>query len=148
MLHALFTLAVVGFVISLYGYVTERKVKQDPSFKPACDISDKISCSKAMLSPYANILFLSRYEVAMEPHENSFYFSTFSLALIYYAFAGLFALLNLSEIIFFAALASCILSCYLAYLLFFKIKTLCILCTSLYLVNFLMLFFAYKAMGI
>jgi vitamin-K-epoxide reductase (warfarin-sensitive) len=130
MLHVLLILALIGFAISLYGYITEQKVKKDAAFKAACDISDKVSCTKVMLSPYADL----------------FFFSTFGIALVYYAFIGILAAFNLINIIFFASIASCLLSCYLAYLLFFKIKLLCVLCVSLYVVNFLMLFFAYTAM--
>lgn len=130
MLTVLLILAAIGFSISAYGYMTEQKVKKDASFKAACDISDKVSCTKVMLSPYADM----------------FFFSTFGIALVYYALIGALAYFNLANIIFIASLGSCLLSCFLAYLLIFKIKSLCILCTSLYVVNFLMLLIAYTAM--
>ncbi len=130
MLNVLLALAIIGFSISVYGYITEQKVKKDESFKAACDITDRISCTKVMLSPYSNM----------------FFFSTFGLALAFYACIGLLAILNLANTIFIAAIGACLLSCYLAYLLIFKIKSLCVLCTSLYVINFLILIFAYRAM--
>jgi vitamin-K-epoxide reductase (warfarin-sensitive) len=130
MLTVLLTLAIIGFAVSAYGYITEQKVKKNASFKAACDLSDKVSCTKVMLSPYADM----------------FFFSTFGIALVYYALMGVLAYFNLANMILIASLGSCLLSCFLAYLLIFKIKSLCILCTSLYVVNFLMLFLAYKAM--
>lgn len=126
MLTILLILAVIGIAVSAYGYITEQKVKKDASFKAACDISDRVSCTKVMLSPYANM----------------FFFSTFGIALVYYALIGVFAYFNLVNIIFIASIGSCLVSCFLAYLLIFKIKSLCVLCTSLYVINFLMLLFS------
>jgi vitamin-K-epoxide reductase (warfarin-sensitive) len=130
MLITLFSLAALGLAISLYTYRTEQKIKKDSSFKPACDISDRISCSKPMLSPYANI----------------FFFSNATIGIVYYALIGILAYFNYVHVILLAAVGSCLASCFLAYLLYFKIRTLCILCTSLYVVNFLILVAAYIAM--
>ncbi len=130
MLTIILMLAAIGVAISIYGYITEQIVKQDASFKAACDISDRVSCTKVMLSPYANM----------------FFFSTFGIALTYYALIGVLAYFDLVNVIFIASIGSCLLSCFLAYLLIFKIKSLCVLCTSLYVINFLMLFLSYKAM--
>lgn len=130
MLNIFLILAVIGFIISLYTYITEQKIKKDLAFKPFCDISDRISCTKPMLSPYANI----------------FFFSNALVGVLYYVLIGVLAYLNYINLIFYAAIISCIISCFLGYLLYFKIKSLCLLCTSLYIINFLILFFAYKAM--
>jgi vitamin-K-epoxide reductase (warfarin-sensitive) len=130
MMSLLLILAFIGFGLSLYAYITEQKVKQDASFKPACDISDKISCSRVMLSPYAKMLFVSNAVIGMA----------------YYALIAGLAYFNQINIIFFAAIASCLVSLYLAYLLIFKIKSFCVVCSSLYVVNILILFLAYKAM--
>lgn len=127
MMNAILILAIIGFIISVYTYITEQKVKNDATFKPACDLSDKISCSKPMLSPYANL----------------FFFSNALVGIAYYVLIAVLAYFNLMNIIFFAALGSCAVSCVLAYLLYFKIQAFCILCTSLYIVNFLMLIIAY-----
>ena len=59
MMFVIVLLAVLGFGISLYTYITEQKVKLNPEYKPVCDLSDRISCSKPMKSQYANIFFLS-----------------------------------------------------------------------------------------
>ncbi len=116
-------LATVGFCISLYTYITERKVKAMPNFKPMCDISDRISCSKPMKSEYSNIFFFSNAIIGMG----------------YYVLIALLALYNATTLLLITTIAGCLVSCWLAYLLFFKIKSLCILCTSLYVINFLLL---------
>ena len=111
--------AAIGFCISLYTYVVEKKIKENPTYKPVCDISDRISCSKPMNSRYANIFFFSNALVGM----------------LYYVLIIILAMLNATQLIFIASLCSCILSCILGYLLYFKIKSFCLLCTSLYIIN-------------
>ena len=130
MLRTLFTLAITGFLISIYAYITEEKLKKDSSFKPACDLSDRISCSKPLKSEYANL----------------FYISNTIAGIMFYALLAILAFFNMTAALFYAAIAACIASIYLAYLLYFKIGALCLLCTSLYIVNALLLFFSYQEM--
>ncbi len=119
-------LAALGFGISLYTYLLERRVKQEPNYKPVCDLSDRISCSKPMKGPYANIFFFSNAVVGM----------------MFYVVIGLLAMMHAQTLLFIAALGGCLVSCVLAYLLYFKIKSLCLLCTSLYIINGLLLYFS------
>lgn len=130
MLRTLFILGIVGSMLSIYAYITERNIKQDATYKPFCDISDRISCSKPLLSPYSNL----------------FFFSNALAGIIFYLMITILAYLNQTALIFYASLASSVITLVLAYLLYFKIQSFCILCTSLYMVNVLILFFAYKAM--
>lgn len=128
MMLIIIILAAIGFCIAAYTYFTEKKFQKDPSFKPVCDISDKISCTKPMASPYANILFVSNAIIAM----------------LFYVVIAIFALLHIKVAVLVTATAGVIGSLFLAYLLFFKIKTLCLLCTSMYLINILILIFAIR----
>lgn len=123
MLPIFIALATLGFIISLYAYITERKVKDDPNYKAACDLSDTVSCTKPMQSEYANLFFIS----------NSF------LGMAFYACIATLAFFDAAQLLFFASLMSCVFTCYLAYVLYFKIKSLCIICTSLYIINFSLL---------
>jgi vitamin-K-epoxide reductase (warfarin-sensitive) len=123
MILPIFVLALIGFGISLYAYFVEKKIKEDASYKPACDLSDRISCSKPLNSQYGNLFFVSNTVAGMS----------------FYALIALLAALNASTLILVAAIGACILTLYLAYLLYFKIKSLCLVCTSLYVVNFLIL---------
>jgi len=129
MLTIILILATIGFAISLYAYITEQQIKMDRSYKPACDLSDRISCSKPMLSPYANLLFFSNNLVGVA----------------YYILVAFLAYFDQVNLVFYAVIANCLFSCFLAYLLIFKIRSFCILCVSLYVVNIAMLIVAYKA---
>ncbi len=118
--------AVIGFCISLYTYLLEKKVKENPDFKPACDLSDRVSCTKPMFSPYANL----------------FYFSNALVGMAYYFLIVVLALLHAPTLLVIATIGGFIVSCILGYFLYFKIKSLCILCTSMYIINLILLVLA------
>ncbi len=116
-------LAALGLGISIYTYITEIRLKQDPTYKPVCDLSDRISCSKPMQSPYSKLFFVSNAV----------------MGILFYAGMIILALASASTLVLIGSIGSCALSCVLAYLLYVKIQTICLLCTSLYIINFLML---------
>ncbi|MBI2774880.1 hypothetical protein HYX58_02650 [Candidatus Dependentiae bacterium] len=119
-------IAAIGFFISLYAALTERKVNEDPNYKAACDLTDTISCTKPMKSEYSNLFFIS----------NSF------AGMIYYAIIAVLAYLQMPLLIFIITAGGALFSCFLAYLLYFKIKALCLVCTSLYIINALLFIIA------
>ncbi len=121
-------LAVIGFSISLYAYMVERKIRKVPTYKPVCDISDWVSCTKPMKSPYSDLFFVSNALVGM----------------IFYIVIAILAVLNAIALLLVASIVACTVSSALAYLLYFKIKALCILCTSLYIINAILLFLSIK----
>jgi vitamin-K-epoxide reductase (warfarin-sensitive) len=123
-----FVLAAIGFCISLYAYLTEKKIKEDPNYKAACDLSDTVSCTKPMKSEYANL----------------FYFSNSFLAMLYYISIAVLSFLQLPLPLLIITIAGALFSCFLAYILYFKIKALCLVCTSLYVINALLLILAVK----
>lgn len=116
-------LAAIGFCISVYTYLLEQKIKVQPNYKSACDLSDRVSCTKPMKSPYGAI----------------FYFSNAIIGAAYYLMVIVVALLNMHTLLLFATICGCIVSAFLAYLLYFKIKSLCLLCTTLYIINIMLL---------
>lgn len=112
-------LSALGFAISLYTYLLELKVKRMPQYKPFCDISDKISCTKVMKSEYASL----------------FYISNALFALVFYVFMFAFALKRMIIPLIIGSFGAFAVSLFLAYILYFKIKSFCLLCTSLYVTN-------------
>lgn len=120
---AVLILAIIGFCVALYSYFVESKMKADARYKPACDINDRISCSKAINSQYGTLFLLS----------NSVW------GMIYYAAVAALALMGFHTLLIIATTLGVLASIGLAYLLYFKIKTLCVVCTSLYIINALLL---------
>jgi vitamin-K-epoxide reductase (warfarin-sensitive) len=112
-------IALIGLAISLYGINVERKLQQNAQYKAACDINDSISCSKPMLSEYNKMFGIS---------------NIWASALYYCAIIALI-LLNLPKLTLLLACAGVAVSAVFAYILYFKIQSLCLICTSLYIVN-------------
>ncbi len=112
-------ICIIGLIISIYGIFVERTIKQNNMYKPACDISDKISCSKPFLSSYNEMLGIS---------------NIWASALYYLAILTL-TILDLTTIAFLLSCMGLIASSIFAYILFFKIKSLCLICISLYVIN-------------
>lgn len=122
MLAFIFT-ATIGFFVSLYTFIMEQKVKQNPQYKPFCDITDKISCVKAAQSPYSHTLYISNSIIGM----------------LFYPFITGLAAAQANILLCITVFLACIVSVRFAYILFFKIKTLCVLCVTIYIVNFVLL---------
>lgn len=119
MITPIFILSFIGFGISLYTYLLEQKIKQTPDYKPACDLSDTVSCTKPIKSNYGKLFFVSNSVMGM----------------LYYCGVALLAFLNASMLLVLASFGGIIVSCILAYILYFKIKSFCLLCNALYIVN-------------
>jgi vitamin-K-epoxide reductase (warfarin-sensitive) len=126
MLISIIIVALIGFIISMYTFFIEQRLKQEPDYKPACDINDRISCTKPIKSEYANL----------------FYFSNAVLGMVYYLMVALLAYLNMGTLLVIATIGGCVASLVLASILFFKIESLCVLCISLYVINITLLILA------
>jgi len=112
-------IALIGLAISTYGIMVERNIQQSALYKPACDISSKISCSRPFLSTYNKMLGISNIWVSA----------------LYYCAIIVLTILNLQTITLLLTCAGVAVSAVFAYILYFKIQSLCLICTSLYIVN-------------
>lgn len=122
MIELIILFALFGFILSVYAYAVETKLKKDISYKPACDISDRISCSKALTSQYANLFFIS----------NSF------AGLLFYGLVAILAFFDAILWLKIVTLLGFVATFLLAYLLYFKVKSFCVLCSSLYTINIIL----------
>ncbi len=119
----LIVLDCLGIGISLYAVYVFSRIKKNSAYRAVCDISDKVSCTKTMISPYGSYFGISLVYVAL-----GFY----SLILV-------LALFKAHMLIFVVSLLGVIASGYFAYLQYWKLKLLCLICTSLYIINILLL---------
>jgi vitamin-K-epoxide reductase (warfarin-sensitive) len=117
------SLSIIGFLLSLYALYVEYKVEKEASYKAVCDINNRMSCTKAFTSKYGKILGIS----------NAYY------GVVYYLIVFVLTFTVYSDIIFYLAILGGVGSIYLAYILYFKLKDICVVCTSVYVVNVLML---------
>lgn len=130
MLISVMLISFVGFTISLYGLWVEYQVKKDANYKAVCDISDRASCSKTFLSPWGALLGVS----------NTY------LGLIFYLAMFVLGGLHLNGLVLLGAVGACIFSLFLAYILYAKVKTICFICISIYVINALLLWAAYDSL--
>lgn len=121
MITSIFLLSLVGLAVSVYTYLLEEKIKKEPTYKPVCDLSDRISCSKPIKSNYGKLFFISNSLMGM----------------LYYVVVGLLALVDAHTLLLILSSVALLLSGILAYILYFKIKSFCLLCNAIYLVNIL-----------
>ena len=112
-------LAVIGLLISIYGITVERNLQQDEQYKAACDISDMVSCSRPMLSSYNALLGISNIWASA----------------CYYLIVIAIALVDQPQLLMIITSAGLIATLIFAYILYVKIRSLCLICTSLYIVN-------------
>ena len=129
MLLSIAITALIGFSVSLYAYIVEKKIKENPLYKPACDLSARISCSKPITSSYGKIFFISNSLAGM----------------CFYAVIAILALIGATKLLLLATLGGVLFSCVLAYILYVKIQSLCIVCTTLYVVNGILLYLSIQA---
>lgn len=121
-------LACAGFGVSLYAYFVERKIMADANYKAACDLTDRISCTKPLTSQYAKLFFISNSLAGM----------------IFYTLVALLGFYEAPNFLLLFASAGLLSSIVLGYLLYFKVKALCLLCTSLYIINICLFVISYN----
>ncbi len=110
----------VGFAVSVYAFYVRRKLLRDSSYKPSCDISDHISCSKAFGSRYSKTMGIP---------------NALAGGLYYVAMFILFFFEPLRKYLVYLTLPAVAFSLYLAYISYFRQRNLCLVCTFTYLIN-------------
>jgi len=119
---AMIILALCGFLISSYSFFIELRLKKDRNYKPACDLSDYVSCSTPVMSEYGKI----------------FGFSNALTGIIYYFLIIFSVIMRLPYVVFVLAVTGLFVSFFLAWLLYFRIRTFCLLCSLTYVVNIIL----------
>lgn len=127
MIHIIVGLACVGLISALYGLFVERTLKENKDYKPVCDISDRVSCTRPMLSSYANMFGIS----------NS------ALCALYYVSIMLIAFWGNTHVLFLMTSIGMLATLFFAYILYFKIKSFCLICTMMYLINLALISICY-----
>ena len=124
-MKVILTLSVVGFILSIYTFYVEKKLKKNKNYKAVCDVSDQISCTKVAKSAYSKLGGIPNSVKGMG----------------YYALIFVLALLNYEQYALYLASAGMAMTLYLAYISYFKLKNYCLVCNGVYIVNILLLYF-------
>ncbi len=128
MILAVQIVSVIGFLLSLYSYYVEKKIKKNHHYKALCDISSKINCSQIARSKYSHMI---------DGISNSL------LGMLSYVLVFAMAFYSITYVLY-LSMAALIASVYLGYVQYFKIKKVCIVCSLIYAVNILLFIFSYK----
>ena len=123
-------LSILGFLISLYAFKIELNLKKNQEYKALCELNEQFSCSKAIKSKYDHLAGVSN-------SIGGFFF---------YALIFTLVSLNLNNFVFYLILIGFLSSIYLAYLSLIKLKTLCLICNSIYIINTFLLIFSYLSL--
>ncbi len=120
-------LSLIGLSLSVYSIYVEYKLSKSKKYKALCDFGKKASCTRAFSSKFGKIFGIS----------NSF------LGFMFYIMIFSLSFYNQINYIFYLSALSLPLTIYLLYSLYFKLKDFCLVCTAIYIVNFLILIFSY-----
>jgi vitamin-K-epoxide reductase (warfarin-sensitive) len=115
-------LSVLGILLSLYTLYLHWKINKEYSYKAVCDLSDRFSCTKSIRSKEGKIFGIPNgvFGIGFYGVLLALTFSEFTNYIVPLTTIGVFA------------------SFYFAYNLYFKVKTICLVCNSIYLVNLLL----------
>jgi vitamin-K-epoxide reductase (warfarin-sensitive) len=129
MMSVLFILATIGLALSFYALHVEQYAGRKKGYQAVCDINEELSCTRAFTSDYGQTWGVS----------NAVY------GVFFYLIVLMLSIANESGYILVLSLCAVIGSMYLAYVQYGKLKTLCVVCTAIYLVNILLLIFSFRA---
>ena len=127
MQRTIFTIAIIGLILAIYAFYTERKLAKNKNYKAVCDFNEQLSCSKNFKSAEAKTFFIP----------NSV------LGILFFIIIIILAYFNRLDYIFYISLPSTLFTIYLAYVSYIKLKNFCLVCTSTYIVNILIFYISY-----
>ena len=122
------SLAVIGMLLAGYLIYVERRLFTSKRYKPLCDISKTVSCSKAILSPYGHLIG------RLGGPNVDYWASNAFFGFLYYILVFVLAIAN-SSILLPLSLLAVIASAYLFYVSHYKMKNYCVICMGAYVVN-------------
>lgn len=137
---------IVGLLLTLYTIYVERQQSKNKAYRAACDVSDSMSCSVVLKSPYAKLVGktfgLKRKHPLNLP--NTYYGVLFYIAIMLYSVYP-FTLVPFREYLLFGASVSSLSVCVvLAYIMHFKLKNYCLVCIGTYFVNLFIFYYTLK----
>jgi len=128
MINSIYIAAAIGALLSGYTLYLEYRLKKDSSYKAVCDISNRMSCTRTFHSSYGKTLGIS----------NGWW------GILYYLIIAGLVFYGRADFILFATAFGVVYSARLAYILYFKLKNFCLVCNAIYIVNILLLVFAWR----
>ncbi|KAL8589472.1 hypothetical protein ACOMHN_061683 [Nucella lapillus] len=138
-------LALAGVLMSVYSLHVEEEKEKNPNYRAACDFNEHMSCSRVLTSKYARGFSLVEGLLGKDHLLNArncytgifFYLAYPAVDLVLTPWLASGVLLGLSVL-------GVVTSVYLAYVLFFILKDVCVVCITTYVLNGLLLYLNYN----
>ncbi|XP_070573106.1 vitamin K epoxide reductase complex subunit 1-like protein 1 [Ptychodera flava] len=136
---------VLGLLLSAYALKVELCKARDPNYVAVCDFSDRMSCTKAFMSPYGKGFGIIGPLLGDDHILN---FPNPILGIVFYSLQLIigqwfYANAILIQFLLYSSIMSCIGSIYLGYILYFVLNDFCVVCIATYIVNFTLLYIDY-----
>ena len=127
-------LGLLGINVSYYAIKVEHNARLTGKNNSMCDFNDKASCSRVLTSEYSRIFFNV---------PNTWFGFLFYLAVCIYPMWP-FILIPYREMLFFmASTFSIMFSGYLAFVLYFKLQDVCVVCIASWIINAMIFYHSY-----
>lgn len=143
MLSFIFFLSFWGLVCSVYAIMIENGNERK---KRACDLNEAISCTRVLTSKYGHMMKLGFGLSDDHPlnFSNAYYGMAFYLLLPnFYGFALHYPFPGAASIFLLMTASSVAASIGLGYILYSRLKTLCLICVVTYVINTLLFMTAF-----
>ncbi|UJR25880.1 hypothetical protein I4U23_007230 [Adineta vaga] len=122
-------LCLVGISLSLYAFYVETRVTKDRSYRAACDISERMSCSRVLTSRWGRGFGLFPDDSPLNLPDSLFGFMFYCLSLILNRSYTSKLIARLRVIL---SIMTNLGSVYLSYILYFVLHDVCIVCCGMY----------------
>uniref|UniRef100_A0A8C3V1R6 vitamin-K-epoxide reductase (warfarin-sensitive) n=1 Tax=Catharus ustulatus TaxID=91951 RepID=A0A8C3V1R6_CATUS len=132
-------LCLAGAALSLYALHVEHNAARDPSYRAACDLAPSVSCTRVFSSRWGRGLGLVEPVLGKDSAVNV---PNGAVGLLFYLLQGLLGLSRsrlASVALLGTSVASALASLWLAAVLAFGLRDLCLVCVSTYGVNLALL---------
>lgn len=138
---AILSLSIAGVVISSYLIYADHRLGRDPAWESLCTVSERFDCNAAIRSPYSSI-----FGVPLSVLAACFYMLTALLAAVDLWAPRRTWPRSPAILLLLGSSIACVWSVGLAGVSAFAVRSWCLLCIALYVVNFCMLLVAVSAL--
>ncbi|CAF3257740.1 unnamed protein product [Rotaria sp. Silwood2] len=128
-------LGIIGLIASVYTFYVKKQHEKNPKYRALCDLGPNASCTRVLTSKYGTGFGITDALFGKNSKMNA---SNGILGTIFYTLQIIFGLIPIPLFSKFALLSSilaCLGSLYLACILAFVLKDLCIVCVATYIIN-------------
>ena len=129
-------LCLVGIALSLYAYYVETRKTDDSSYQAACDLHERMSCTRVLTSRWGRGFGLFSFDSPLNLPDSIYGLMYYCLSLV---LNQSYKSRNIACLRIILSILTNLGSIYLSYILHFILHDICVVCLGMYIVNFLLL---------